>query len=123
MRVFVYRAMLVFSIAATIGGVLTLIPVSSASYPNVLGYKSLCTFTPAATVFCLLLAGLSCFIRSALIKDKSGSVSERFRKHAKSFIPLAILAVIAIILTIWFADIKSVYTNPDTVSAPSETAG
>ena len=123
MRIFMYRLMLVFTILSTIGGVLTLVPAASATYPNMIGYRSLCTFTPAATFACLLIAGLSCFIRAAFIKDRSGTAGERFRKHAKSFIPLTLLAVTVILLTIVFADIKSGYNKTDDTSAPTEQEG
>lgn len=115
-----YRVLLIFTVLATLGGILTMIPRESASYPNILGYRSLCTFAPSATFFCFLAAGLSCFIRAAFIRESSGSIGKKIRKHGKSFIPLSLVAAIALGFTVWFVSIKAEYRNPDTASAASE---
>lgn len=114
-----YKIMLGFTILAAVGGILTMIPWPSASYPNILGYKSLCTFAPSAAFFCFLAAGLCCFLRAAFIKDRSGTNKEKFIRHAHSFIPLGIIAVIAVVLMIRFIDIKADYTSIDSTTAAS----
>lgn len=46
-----------FIIVATlsfIAAFLTLIPYDAAGKANIIGYKSLCTFTPVSTIVCLL---------------------------------------------------------------------
>jgi hypothetical protein len=48
---------------ATIG---TMIPWPAASWENILGYRSLCTFAPIATAICAMLAGSTCVVRSRL---------------------------------------------------------
>jgi hypothetical protein len=106
-----YKLFLLFTILATVGGFLTLLPKSGASYPNLLGYLSLCTFAPAATFYCFFLAGFSCFIRSTLIKDQSGSRQDRVKKHGKSLIPLAIILIIALFYTYRYVEIKSFYAD------------
>ena len=121
MRPLVYKILLGFTVLCTLGGILTLLPTGAASYPNIIGYKSLCTFAPAATFFCFFIAGLSCFIRSTLIKDSSGSAGQRIKKHGKSFIPLGIVLAAAIFSMIVFLNIKNQYTGrADTISAASE---
>jgi hypothetical protein len=59
------RALLVVSIVFAVAALATVIPNPGASWENVLGYKSLCTFVPMATAICLLLAELMLVIRAA----------------------------------------------------------
>lgn len=112
-----YKIMLLFSTLATLGGILTMIPWPWASYPNIIGYSSLCTFAPAATLFCFTLAGISCYLRASLVKDDEGSVAERLARHAHSLIPIAILLIAAVIVTVIFMDVKTQY---EAVSGASE---
>mgnify|MGYP003563464113 CR=1 FL=1 len=102
---------MLFTILATIGGILTLIPWAGASYPNVLGYKSLCTFAPTATLACFFLAGLSCFLRATFLKETEGSLREKFRRHAHSLAPLGLLLVLFIASMIWFLAVKAQYID------------
>ena len=96
-------------------------PREAASWPNILGYSSLCTFAPAATFFCFFLAGLSCFIRSVFIKDQSGTPQKRFKKHRRSLIPLTLVLILALGFTGGFLKVKSQYTSTnDAVTAASE---
>ncbi len=115
-----YKLMLLFTILATLGGVLTLIPASGASYPNILGYSSLCTFAPAASFFCFLIAGITCFIRSAFIKDQSGTAKERLNKHSPAFIPLTLVLILALGSTLWFNNVKSKYVDAQTAATAAE---
>jgi len=85
-----YRALLGVSALFAMAACATLFPVAGASKPNILGYESLCTFAPAATAACGLLAGITCVIRNRLVK----------RKTAGSLVipapfPVMILALIA----------------------------
>ena len=63
-----YTALLALSGIFALGAVLTLIPNPGASWPNILGYKSLCTFAPGATLGCALLAAITCTLRARFIK-------------------------------------------------------
>lgn len=113
-----YAALLGFTVLATLGGLLTLLPWESASYPNVLGYKSLCTFAPAATLFCFFLAGLSCHLRAALVKDQDGGTpGQKLNHHAQAWRPLGLLLVLALGATVWFGAVKTSYANPDAGTA------
>jgi hypothetical protein len=112
-----YISLLALSLLATIGGILTLIPAAGASYPNLLGYRSLCTFAPAATLYCFAIAGASCVLRASLVKRKvlSGTT---FRAA-----PVAVVAVVlvaAVATTFWFTSVKSRY--PDASSAATVQA-
>ena len=113
-----YTLLLVLTIVATVGGILTLIPWPKASYPNVLGYRSLCTFAPAASLFCFLVAGVRCFIRASLGKDQQGSPRQRLRRHGKHLVPLALLAVLAVATTFWFTSVKSQYPDGEGAATP-----
>jgi uncharacterized protein with FMN-binding domain len=65
------------SLAFSILAVVTLLPNAAASKPNVLGYRSVCSFAPAATALCGLLAGITCALRNRVVSR--GSASARYR--------------------------------------------
>jgi uncharacterized protein with FMN-binding domain len=69
--------MLGLSLAFSILAVVTLLPNPAASKPNVLGYSSVCSFAPAATALCGLLAGLTCTLRNRVVSR--GASSARYR--------------------------------------------
>jgi len=48
--------LLVLSILLVIGAILTVIPNAGASKPNIIGYRSICTFSPVSTAIMLFLA-------------------------------------------------------------------
>lgn len=104
---------MVFTVLATLGGLLTLLPWASASYPNVMGYSSLCTFAPAATLACFFLAGLSCFLRATFLKESEGSPGEKLRKHLYALAPLVLLLVLFVAALVWFLVVKGQYSSPD----------
>lgn len=104
-----YGVLLILTIVATVGGILTLIPWPSASYPNVLGYRSLCTFAPAATFFCFAIAGTSCVIRASLVKRRA--IAGRAVVRAAPVVVVALLYFTAIGFTVWFGLVKSTYTD------------
>lgn len=122
-----YKVLLLFTILASIGGLLTLLPREAAGYPNILGYRSLCTFAPAASFFCFLLAGISCFIRATFVKDQSGNPGNRFGKHRRALIPLILVLLIALGSTVWFLQVKSRYprggSDTETAATASEKKG
>lgn len=112
-----YSFLLLISLLATVGGMLTLMPRSAASYPNILGYSSLCTFAPAATFYCFFIAGLSCFIRASFVKDQLGTAGERFHNHRKAlFIPGFLLAA-ALSSTYFFMQVKILYIDGSTAAS------
>ncbi len=81
-----YGALLALSSVATVAALLTLVPNPGASWPCVLGYKALCTFTPASTFACALVAAFACTARTRLVKKSA----------APLFVPaLAIIALVA----------------------------
>jgi hypothetical protein len=110
---------MVLTIVATVGAVLTLIPWPGADYPNVLGYRSLCPFAPAATLYCLLIAGVSCFFRASLVKDQEGSARQRLRRHRIHLVPLVLVAALAVAATLWHAEVKSRYPDGSGGATPA----
>ncbi|MDP3176765.1 MAG: hypothetical protein Q8M76_02595 [Spirochaetaceae bacterium] len=67
-----YAALIGISGAFAAAAVATLIPNPMASWQNVLGYKSLCTFAPMATAACAFLAGVTCVARARLVGPRAG---------------------------------------------------
>jgi len=112
-----YSILLWLSLLATIGGILTLLPRSAASYPNIIGYSSLCTFAPAASLYCFFIAGLSCFIRATFVKDQLGTAGERFRNHGKALVIPATLLAAALTVTHFFIQVKIPYMDGSTAAS------
>jgi len=73
----VYWGMLGLSLAFSVLAVVTLIPNPSAAKPNVLGYRSVCSFAPAATALCGVLAGITCTIRNRVFSRRAASMRYR----------------------------------------------
>ncbi|MBU1169304.1 MAG: hypothetical protein KKD44_07045 [Proteobacteria bacterium] len=56
----VARILLIASIILMIGALVTLIPFAGASKPNIMGYRSLCSFSPVSTII-LLFGANTCY--------------------------------------------------------------
>ena len=95
-----YRVLLGLTGLFTLAAVLTLVPSPAASWENVLGYKSLCTFTPIATAVCVLLAGATCAIRARLFGPLAGE-----KRSPIAFLAVTVLltAVVALSLPPYLA--------------------
>jgi uncharacterized membrane protein (UPF0136 family) len=109
-----YAFLLAITILATAGGVVTLIPREAASYPNILGYRSVCTFAPAATLFCFAVAGVSCFLRASLAKETSGTPRQRMSRHFRAIVPIALVVLLGLGSTVWYAVVKVRYSDAAT---------
>jgi hypothetical protein len=92
---------------------LTLVPNPAASWPNILGYRSLCTFAPAATACCGLLAGITCLVRSRLVSVRAAQ--NRFRPPFVAIVVFVLLLGIAVPSALVWAG----YKNLDATSAAS----
>ena len=115
-----YRGLLFVSGLAGLGGVLTLIPNQGASWPNIIGYSSLCTFAPAASLYCFFIAGSVCLFRANAVKKKH---ADRRKDVIPGALAVAAVLVLAVIFTVQFARVKSAYTEerPDAETAATET--
>lgn len=69
-----YKALIGVSALCTLLAVITLLPGTGAVKPNILGYRSVCSFAPAATAVCALLAGICCTLRNRLVSRKASSM-------------------------------------------------
>jgi uncharacterized protein with FMN-binding domain len=92
-----YRAMLVLTIALSILAIVTMLPSPGASKPNVLGYRSVCSFAPAASALCGLLAGITCTLRNRLASRLAAS-----RRWAPLFAPVGV-SIVLVAITVVFA--------------------
>jgi uncharacterized protein with FMN-binding domain len=101
----VYWAMLALSLALSALALVTLLPNPAASKPNVLGYRSVCSFAPAATALCGVLAGITCTVRNRIFSRRASSM-----RYRPLFIPTGvgiILLVIAAVFGIRFGAAQS----------------
>jgi uncharacterized protein with FMN-binding domain len=101
----VYWGMLALSLAFGVAAVVTLIPNAAALKPNVLGYRSVCSFAPAATALCGVLAGITCTIRNRVFSRRAASM--RYRPLIIPGGVGALLLVIALVFGIRFAQAQS----------------
>jgi uncharacterized protein with FMN-binding domain len=100
-----YVAMLAASIVFTLLAIVTMLPNPGASKPNVLGYRSVCSFAPAASALCGLLAGITCTVRNRLVSRKAASA-----RYAPPFAPVAaavVLVAVAAVFGVRFARVQS----------------
>jgi hypothetical protein len=67
-----YAPLLGLSVLFAAAAIGTLLPWPGASWENILGYRSLCTFAPIATALCALLAGATCAIRARYFGPRRG---------------------------------------------------
>jgi hypothetical protein len=86
-----YGLLLGLSALFAIAAISTILPSRGASWNNILGYKSLCTFTPISTAICALLAAITCVIRSRLVGPKRGV-------KRSWVLPLAVGIVLALVI-------------------------
>ena len=100
-----YWAMLALTLVFSVLAVVTLIPNPAAAKPNVLGYRSVCSFAPAATALCGFLAGIACTLRNRLVSRRASSM-----RYRPLIIPAGvglILLVVALVFGIRFATAQS----------------
>ncbi|PKL24980.1 MAG: hypothetical protein CVV47_06755 [Spirochaetae bacterium HGW-Spirochaetae-3] len=105
-----YAPLLALSALFGMGAVITLIPNPGASWPNIMGYSSVCTFAPGAAFACALLAAITCTIRARLVR----------RWTAPAFIPILAIAALGLglaVSTVAWAGVKAEYS--DSTSAAS----
>ncbi|HVO39667.1 MAG TPA: FMN-binding protein [Spirochaetia bacterium] len=86
-----YFGLLALTVALTALAVVALVPSPAASKPNVLGYRSVCSFAPASSAICGLAAGVVCTLRGRLVSR--GAKSARYR-------PLILPAGVGVILVV-----------------------
>jgi uncharacterized protein with FMN-binding domain len=100
-----YWGMLGLSLAFSILAVITLLPNPAASKPNVLGYFSVCSFAPAATALCGLLAGITCTLRNRVAS--AGAASQRYRPFIVPGAVGVLLIALALIFGVRFGNAQA----------------
>lgn len=100
-----YYALLGLSLLFSVLALVTLLPDPGASKPNVLGYRSVCSFAPAATAVCGLLAGLTCTIRSRRVSRLAAG--NRYRPPVVAAAVGLLLAAVAVWAGLRFAAAES----------------
>lgn len=100
-----YFALIGLSLAFSVLAVVTLVPNPNASKPNVLGYRSVCSFAPAATALCGIFAGITCIIRNRFVSARRAST--RFQPPFVAVIVLGGLIAVAAVFGARFAAAQS----------------
>jgi hypothetical protein len=86
-----YAILLGVSAVFALAAISTLLPWAGASWKNVIGYKSLCSFAPISTAICAMLAAVTCTARARLSGLRRG-------KGKSWALPIAIsLALIVVV--------------------------
>ena len=80
-----YWALLALTIAFSLLAIVTMIPNPAASKPNVLGYRSVCSFAPAASALCGVLAGITCTIRGRRVSRRASA-----KRYQPPIVPVAV---------------------------------
>jgi len=105
-----YKSLLALSGLFALGAIITLVPNPAASWPNIMGYSSVCTFAPGATFACALLAAITCTVRARLVR----------RIPSPLFVPIVAIVLLVIGLTVstvvWAGE-KARYSSDSTSSA------
>lgn len=100
-----YYALIGLSLAFSVLALVTLAPNPNASKPNVLGYRSVCTYAPAATALCGILAGLTCIVRNRFVSARRAS--KRFQPPFVAVLVLGGLIAVAVVFGARFAAAQS----------------
>lgn len=90
-----YVPLLALSGLFAAAAVATLVPNPKASWDNVLGYRSLCTFAPIATAICAFLAGTTCVIRARIFGPQAG-----YRKPWRLPLVLGLLILATLVFSV-----------------------
>lgn len=112
-----YYALIGLSLVFSVLAVVTLLPNPSASKPNVLGYRSVCTFAPAATALCGLLAGVTCILRNRLVSARRAAT--RFQPPFVAILVLGALVAAAAVFGARFSASQSRFAAIIADSAPA----
>ncbi len=110
-----YYATLGVTIALSILAIVTLLPSPAASKPNVLGYKSVCSFAPAASALCGLLAGVTCTIRNRRLSRNASSA-----RYRPLILPIGLGILLVIIAVVFGARFGAAQSRFESVIMKTE---
>jgi len=115
-----YYALIGLSLVFSILAVITLLPNPSASKPNVLGYRSVCTYAPAATALCGIAAGITCILRNRLVSARRAST--RYQPPFMAILVLGALVAAAAFSGARFSAVQARFEDLIAETAPAGTA-
>jgi hypothetical protein len=110
-----YYVTLGLTIALSILAVVTMLPNSAASKPNVLGYKSACSFAPAASALCGLLAGVTCTFRNRRLSKNASSA-----RYGPLILPVGLGVLLIAIAAVFGARFGAAQSHFESVIAKTE---
>jgi uncharacterized protein with FMN-binding domain len=113
-----YDATLGLTIAFSILAIVTMLPNPAASKPNVLGYRSVCSFAPAASVLCGLLAGVTCTIRSRRLSKNASSA-----RYRPLIVPVGVAVILVAIASVFSARFGAAQSHFGSVIARTPVKG
>jgi uncharacterized protein with FMN-binding domain len=111
-----YWGLLGLTTAFAILAVVTMLPNPGASKPNVFGYRSVCSFAPAASALCGLLAGLTCTIRNRRFSASAASM-----KYRPLILPIGLAVVLLAIAVVFGVRFISAESRFGSVISKTET--
>jgi uncharacterized protein with FMN-binding domain len=91
-----YYGMLGMSLVFSILAVVTMLPNPAAAKPNVLGYRSVCSFAPAASALCGLLAGVTCVFR-----NRQFSRSKASARYKPLIVPIGVAVLLLAVAAVF----------------------
>jgi uncharacterized protein with FMN-binding domain len=115
-----YYALIGLSLAFSVLAAVTLLPNPAASKPNVLGYRSVCTFAPAATALCGILAGITCILRNRFVSARKAAT--RFQPPFVAVLVLGALIAAAAVFGARFTASQSRFNAIIAETAPRGAA-
>jgi uncharacterized protein with FMN-binding domain len=113
-----YYAMLGLSLVFTLAAVVTMLPNPVASKPNVLGYRSVCSFAPAASAVCGLLAGATCVLRNRRISKSAASA-----RYRPLIVPIGVAILLLTLMVVFGIRFGISQTRFGSVIAATELKG
>lgn len=113
-----YYATLALTSAFSVLAIVTMLPNPAASKPNVLGYRSVCSFAPAASALCGLLAGVTCTFRNRRFSKAASSA-----RYKPLIVPVGVAVILVAIAAVFGARFGAAQSHFGSVIARTEVKG
>ena len=113
-----YYLTLGLTIAFSVLAIVTMLPNPAASKPNVLGYRSVCSFAPAASALCGLLAGVTCTFRSRRLSKNASRA-----RYKPLVVPVGVAVILIAIAAVFGARFGAAQWHFGSVIARTEVKG
>jgi uncharacterized protein with FMN-binding domain len=113
-----YYGVLGLTTAFSLLAVVTMLPNPAASVQNVLGYRSVCSFAPAATALCGLMAAAACTLRSRLLSRNASSA-----RYRPMIVPIGVAVLLLAAAGIFGIRFEAVRSHFDSVISKTGARG